>query len=262
MITTHNHTIRSHDGKCSVIEMVKGAIERNVTAIAFTDHADLLLYEYRNIYNCISLLKSDIMSAREQFGDKIKILFGVEMGEAIHCPAYEKEILNIGDFDIILASTHMLPNLACEYDMAYANIPMWSQEKIKTVLANYYETEFKTIQTTEFDSLAHITYPLRYINAIYKKNFDATLFTDYFAEIFKLIIKKDKALELNTSNAKQNFFMPDKQLLTLYKDLGGKLITLGADAHEVKNIDNGINNGILLLKTAVYSARVENLQLN
>ena len=56
---------------------------------------------------------------------------------------------------------------------------------------------------------------------------------DIIKEILKIIIAEGKGLELNTSSWRYGLSdtQPSRDILRLYKDLGGKYITLGSDAH-------------------------------
>ena len=51
--------------------------------------------------------------------------------------------------------------------------------------------------------------------------------------IFKTIIPKGKGIEVNTSGFAYGLdsAMPSIDILKLYKELGGEIITVGSDAH-------------------------------
>ena len=75
-------------------------------------------------------------------------------------------------------------------------------------------------------------------------------------EILKKAISKDMALEVNTSNLakyKNGFYMVDKELLILYKELGGKLVTLGSDAHAPQNVGVDFENAVQNIKSAGFN---------
>jgi len=61
---------------------------------------------------------------------------------------------------------------------------------------------------------------------------------DIIAEILKLTIKKGKGIEVNTSCYRYNLpdLTPSHDILNLYKDLGGEIITVGSDTHEEKHL--------------------------
>lgn len=245
----HNHSIHSHDGKNTVFEMCESAIEKGLKGIAFTDHVDLTLFEERNIYNETLGLKQDVLKAKEQFKGKLDVFFGMELGEEYYQPELAKKMRDIGGYDVILGSLHFLPTIGAECDIAYADIPIWSQNRIKEILEEYLNVLLFMAKKTDIDVLAHITYPLRYINCIYKKNFDDKVFYPVYEEILRTLIKRNIALEVNTSNAKSlNVFLPHAEIVKKYFELGGELITVGADAHNINNVDNGLKEGLQLLK--------------
>ncbi len=249
MFSLHNHSIYSHDGHSTVFEMAQSAIKLNMKGFAVTDHIDLLLYEQRSIYDATKNCYNDVIKAKQTFGDKIKILMGAEIGEEIFNPQKAKEIRDIGEYDVFLASCHFIPTLSSEYNVAYADIPIWSNTKIKKMLDDYFDILLQTVKTTDFDVLAHLDYPIRYVNSIYKKNYDVTAHDGVIKEIFKIVIKKDKAIEVNTSNAvEHNAFLPNEYHVKMFKQLGGKYVTLGSDAHFCAKLCSGILEGKKLLK--------------
>ncbi|MEG2039367.1 MAG: hypothetical protein RRZ73_06540 [Oscillospiraceae bacterium] len=71
----------------------------------------------------------------------------------------------------------------------------------------------------------------------------------------KLMIQKGIALEINTSGYRQAYGkpMPAMEHLTLYKDLGGELITIGADSHRIQDIAEGVTNGLELAQQAGFN---------
>jgi histidinol-phosphatase (PHP family) len=68
--------------------------------------------------------------------------------------------------------------------------------------------------------------------------------------VFCKLIEKDIAIEFNTSRIlrKDAPVLPDREVFTRYKELGGKRITLGADAHNTESIASGIKEGLDLLR--------------
>ena len=80
--------------------------------------------------------------------------------------------------------------------------------------------------------------------------------------MFKNLILRGKALEINTSGFRQNLktTLPHDELITFYKELGGELVTVGSDAHRAKYVGSGIINTYSHLKELgfKYITRFEN----
>ena len=74
--------------------------------------------------------------------------------------------------------------------------------------------------------------------------------------LFSLIIEKNIALEINTSGLRQSIgeTLPGEDLLRKYYDMGGRLITMGSDAHKPEDIGKGIAEGIALAKKIGFTA--------
>lgn len=60
------------------------------------------------------------------------------------------------------------------------------------------------------------------------------------SDILLTIIKKDIALEVNTSSVNENCVepLPSFSVIERYQNMGGKKIILGSDAHDCKNLGN------------------------
>ena len=69
----HMHTLHS-DGRSTVREMCRSAIEKGMGGITVTDHADINFYNDRDTLNRIRSSIADITEARDEFGDKLKAL--------------------------------------------------------------------------------------------------------------------------------------------------------------------------------------------
>ena len=83
-----------------------------------------------------------------------------------------------------------------------------------------------------------------------------------YADIFKKLIERGKALEINTSGIKRgDFTLPTADLLKLYYDLGGRLVTVGSDSHDIQYVGSGTDVAEQMLKeigfdgVTVYVAR-------
>lgn len=242
----HTHTENSPDSQCRIDDLCLSAIQKGINGISITDHADTPEWDIFNIPERISSSNQQTLEAAEKYSGKLEIFTGIELGEAHIHPALAAEILSKYNFDIVLGSLHLLKS---GQDFCGSNFSGFSYDELKKLLSDYYEEMYSMIQLCDFDVLTHLTYPLRYINGVYKKNLDILIYKDIIYEIFKLLCRKDIALELNTSGSITDWkmFMPDKKLLNMYKETGGELITLGSDAHKAQNAAAGFDLAAALL---------------
>ena len=246
----HMHTTNS-DGVNSVNEMCISAIEKGMEGITITDHADMNFYMERDTLNRIKASISQSQKAREEFSDKLKVFRGVELGEYTYSPQKAREILSLDSFDAVLCSVHLVPKAgySCPYNRI--DFTSLSEEELKEYLKFYFDLLSETIDSFDFDILSHIQCPIRYMSAKYKRKTDVMFFKDKISEILEKIIKRNIALEVNTDVYDEDFRVFNlniEEILSLYKSLGGKLVTLGSDAHSISDIGRNFEASVDIFK--------------
>ena len=177
---------------------------------------------------------------------------GVEMAEYLFDRENAEIIMNLTDYDVILGSVHSVfyEDWTDSYSRLDFGAEAASVEKVKGFLREYFKKVYEMAEKTDFDVLSHLTCPLRYINGKYGRNIDSMEFKTEIEEILKLIIKRGISLEINTSGVGSAFdsTMPDSKIIKIYCDLGGKMVTLGSDAHVPDRIANGFDFAVSELK--------------
>lgn len=241
-IDLHMHTSSSFDGNYPAELMCKAAIENSLSTIAFTDHFDVDFFERHNLDVRQKSSYEDIISAKEAFADKIQVLRGIEMGQPTYDTALTEKSLARFEYDFVIGSIH---NLRETPDFCELDYPNLTQENIYSLLEKYFEEELLLAKWNGFDTLAHLTYPMRYIVQSGRFNTDLSRYDDIVDEIFKTLIANGKALEINTSGLRQPIgkTMPTENYVRRFKELGGELLTLGSDAHFTEHVGAGIDQG-------------------
>lgn len=246
----HIHSVNSFDAKSTVDKICATAVERRLYAVAITDHCEAPFIrcgencEFGSFDRQIPQSLADTLAAKEKYESDLKVLCGIELGEPMHDMSCTEHALAYGDFDFVLASVH---NLRGMDDFYYFDFSKLDTDRI---LKMYFDELLETASFPHFDSLAHLTYPLRYIKASTGKVPSLEPYQDKIDEIFKILIKNNKALEINVSG----FFkelgtsLPDKEQIRRFYELGGKYITIGTDAHECDFVGKGIEKGAELAR--------------
>ena len=249
---SHLHSNNSFDGKPTVKEICEKAVSLGLSAVTITDHMEAPEIslkeksEYGDMVKQIKKSVSDVENCQTFYKDNLTVLKGMELGEPMHNLELTKQALEIAHFDFILASVH---NLKDEQDFYYLD---YSKVNVSQLMKRYFNELLDTAQNADFDSLAHLTYPFRYISERTDLD-DENLIQEneiIIDEIFKALINRGKALEINTSGLfkKISSTLPNAQLLQRFKELGGEYITIGSDAHQTENIAQGFGVGIEILK--------------
>ncbi len=240
---THTHSVHSFDGNNLCSQICDGAIKNGGKGIIITDHCDIdgEDFDCEKQYN-------DVISVKEKYRNRLILLSGIELGQGIFRRKESLEILNKYEYDFVLGSVHNLENMEDFYFLDY------SKFDVKALLTDYFKAVLELAKWNMTDSIAHLTYPLRYIVAREHINVDLSQYYYIIDEIFETIIKNDKALELNISGLFMdiNDTLPNKALIKRYHDMGGKYVTVGSDSHYSEKVCIGIDRGYDILKECGY----------
>ena len=249
IIDNHIHTNNSRDSFYSFASMCNEAINKGVSIITITDHCEVNEYIEEGYDKSIRNSIKEINEAKEMFHNQIEVLAGIELGQAIQDISAANDILKIENVDFILASVHNIKNMDDFYYMDY------KEDTVYNILDIYFDEILKVIEWGNFDSLAHLTYPLRYILRNSSINIDISKCYNHIDIILKALVNNRKALEINTSGLRQqiNTTLPNLDIIKRFRQFGGEFITIGSDAHKPEDIGKGIKEGISVAKEAGFS---------
>lgn len=260
ILDLHTHSDSSPDAEHSVSLMCEYALRRGIRGIAVTDHCecDAYLCDGYNITCAQSLFQA--AKARHIFQGQMVVLLGVELGQPILDLQAAQAVISRPSLDFVLASMH---NLRDRQDFYYLDYSLPENEP-HALLDEYFDSLIEIVRWGNFDSLAHLTYPLRYMVGRDGLDIDISRFYDKIDFIFKGLIEQGKALEINTSGLRQALktTIPSLALLKRYRALGGELLTIGSDAHRAEDVGRGINDGMELAHeagfrfTTLYQGRI------
>ncbi len=241
-IDLHTHTDSSFDGHYSADLMCEAAVNNDISVYAITDHFDVDFYEEHRLESRQKSSYEGIVSAKEKFADKIKVIRGIEMGQPTYdLPLTEKSLARF-DYDYVIGSIH---NLRKTPDFCELDYNTLTEEDVYSLLDKYFEEELILAKWNGFDTFAHLTYPMRYIVQSGRFNIDLGRYNDITDEIFRTLIANGKALEINTSGLRQPIgkTMPTEDYVKRFRELGGEYLTLGSDAHYTEHVGAGIDEG-------------------
>ena len=246
----HVHSKSSHDSLASVCDTAIFAINNNASAFAITDHCDIEFFNEHNVFSLIESSFNETTEALTKFKDKIKILRGVELGEAIWNMDYTNKILNFFDFDVVIASVHAVRYKNYTAPYSTLDFSKMSKQDIDGYMNVYFDDVLKTVKCVSCDIIAHLTCPLRYINGKYGLNIESKKYESKIIPILKYIIDNSIAMEINTSGIGSAYdcFLPENWIIEKFKEMGGYLVTLGSDAHISENLCKDFQIAISTLK--------------
>lgn len=244
----HVHSDNSPDGENSVIELCESAVAGGLEYLAVTDHCEIDTF-YKDHYN-MGYRQSyfEAHKAMAVFSGQLAVFAGVELGQATVDTGIAEDVTAL-PYDVVLGSMHSLPGKKDFFFLDYKGAD------VKGLFADYLRELLRLANWGGFDVLAHLTYPLRYINGEQGYNLKTEDFGDEIELVLREIVKRGIALEINTSGLRQKIglTLPDIFCLELYRSLGGERITLGSDAHRKGDIGDGIEKGAILAKKAGFN---------
>lgn len=244
----HTHSEYSHDSVCKIEDMLLSQIKKGTEIFAVTDHFDTYSFNDYDIFTPIKKANETVAELNKKYCHNPLILSGIEISEGFWYPEIYEKVKNLADFDVVLGSVHLVRYKDLRHAYSKIDFSKLSIDTITEYLYTYFDDVLTMLDTTDIDVLAHLTCPLRYINGKYKMGVEISKFEN-IEKILKEIIYKEIALEVNTSSYEPlNDFMPGKDILKKYYDMGGRLITLGSDAHTVDNASQFFNKATEALK--------------
>jgi len=260
-IDCHTHTHNSPDADPnSVLERCSAALDAGLSVMAVTDHCEVNRFfslahygerhsEY-DTYDFGAAFEASMQentAAKEQCPSGLTLVCGIELGQAILDLPMANHIVSDKRLDFVIGSIHQLEN---HEDFAFLD---YNALDVNELLHRNFAAIQALAQTDTYDVIGHITYALRYI-ANAGIQVDMAPFRDEIAEIFKTIIAKDKGIEVNTSSHRYGLsdLTPSIDILRLYHNLGGKIITVGSDSHRKEHLGAYIAETLNILKTIGY----------
>lgn len=258
----HTHTAVSPDSDAAVSDMSRRAGELGLQAWAITDHIELCRWYPQEHYGTQPRNDEDFfdyaakweqamqqnLSARDTSPENCTLISGIELGEPDADFSLAEKLYHDDRLDFVIASMHELRDKLDFYFLDYEN------EDVDALLEAYFTAELAVCRWGYFDVLGHITYPLRYIEGEAGIRVDMKKYKTYIAECFQAVIRNGRGIELNTSGYRQRYGkpFPEEELLRLYKDLGGRILSLGSDAHSPADLGGGILQGAALAKACGF----------
>ena len=249
----HAHSRISPDGRWSMTQMAQAAFQAGLDELCFTDHVEPIAWGTtlpRGPYDW-QALEQEFIQARQAWGDRLQLRLGIELGDAPWDFRHTERLLSgAPELDFIIGSVHMLSPEYGGKDLFFFH--PGSEAEARAGIADYLRQVRKLAEWGAFSVLGHLTLPLRYFNE--NRGFHLTFdgFEREVEEIFGLLLEHGCGIELNTNRG--NAPLPGEKWLRMYHRMGGRIVTLGADAHSPDFVGRSIREGQALLKRCGFDA--------
>lgn len=235
------HTAFSTDSEASVRSMLDAAVERGLESVCITDHMDLDFppQEGEESLGEEPLFQFDVdeyfevlAPLREEYRDRLDVRIGIEIGLQPHLGERYRKLIQASPFDYVIGSVHLIRGMDPYYGKLFEGR---SDEEA------YKEAFVETLRCLEgvqdFDALGHLDYVVRY-GKHQAEEYSYRKFADEIDEVLRKLISMGKGLEMNTGGLKYGlgFCNPHPDVVKRYRELGGEIVTIGADAHRPEHV--------------------------
>lgn len=255
----HTHTDNSHDARQTAAQLCTAAAAAGLAGVAITDHGDSPYIEKRDNRHTIARSAAQATEQAALWAGRLEVLRGVEIGEECWAPEGAAVLHSLADFDVILASIHGFwrDGAVRYYSQEPFDAAHYTDEQLLDFLRGYLVAVGENAAVADYDVLAHLDCPLRYINGKYQRGVDILRLAPLIDQVLATVIRRDKTLEVNTSGLGLPWGqrMPQDAILRRYAALGGRRVCLGSDAHASANLAVGFADSAAFVRGLGFAAQ-------
>jgi histidinol-phosphatase (PHP family) len=251
-LDSHLHTDLSPDSNVPIDVYAAQAAERGIAEIAVTDHVD---FDHRDpAYNFSTFTDRERVAreaAERWAGRGVAIWFGVEL---TYNRTWEDEIrahLARHTYDFTIGSVHDWPGSPYRDRQGLAD---WVSGRSDAEVVEPYVAEvLGAARSGLFDALGHLDVVKKYV----ARHVPAGRFAgapELYEAVLRALVESGTALEVNTSGLRQApaETYPTGAIVAMFRDLGGRAVTTGSDAHRAETFAFGLEDGYRLLAEAGF----------
>ena len=254
-VDLHVHSTCSADGVSTMAEHARRAVELGLRAVGFCEHAD---FDPRDTgYGTLDLDRYDReLAATRTNLSGVALSQGVEITYQATREAEIRTWLAERPWDYVVTSVHLVdycdgwvlvsqPGAMSEYYVDHTE---------RESYLPYFEELLRAARSGLGDVLGHLDLIKRYGTERYGP-FDPTRYESEIRAVLHAAASAGMALEINTSGLRQAPAepYPGLQVLCWFHQEGGRLVTIGSDAHQAADLAAGTRHALELARAAGLS---------
>lgn len=248
LVDYHIHSAYSSDGRSTIMEICRSAVNNGIKEIAVTDHFEPSIGNENCPFYDQKRYWSDMIKAKHAFKGKLSIKLGVELGQPHLFPETTKAVMEDFPYDYVIGSAHKLPEGMDLSELDYSKVCA------EEVCSRYLKQVEALIRWNNFDCIGHLDLIKRYSMNMYNMYITLTCQYELLKEVLKLAVANGKGIEINTSGLRQaaKETLPGLDVLRLYREIGGEILTIGSDAHSAEDVGKGAAEAVELAREAGF----------
>ena len=256
LVDLHVHSTCSVDGISSIEEYVRQAESLRMAEVGFCEHADLDPRDRSCGFLDLARYDCEMAAARDT-APGLRLRQGVEI---TYQSKLEEELaswLTARTWDYVVLSVHLV-----DYADGWAIISepgameaYFADHSQRQAYGPYFAELLRAAQSGLGDVIGHLDlvkrYGVRHYGALDPAAFEAEI-----RAILGAAAHNGTGLELNTSGLRQSPAEPYPTLTVLrwFRELGGEILTVGSDAHQVDDLGRGIGQALAMAQEAGFRA--------
>ncbi len=238
-LDAHLHTRRSPDSSVAIETYCAAAVERGIAEIVITDHVDFEPGAAAYRFATFADREREVREAAERWALRgVAVRFGVEATYQHDREDEIRDYLAVHPYDFTIGSIH------AERGGPYTqgHVRAWCAGRSLTeAVAPYFDEVLAAARSGLFDCLGHLDVVKKYVAA----DFPAALFAeapDLYEPVLEALVDSGTGLEVNASGLRQapGETYPAPWVVARYRELGGRLVTAGSDAHRGESFAYGL----------------------
>lgn len=251
----HVHSAYSDDSEYPLEQVIRDAVAMGMDEICLTDHVDYGIKRdwdeggeiaYRGSQPLANVdyprYMAQLHELQQRYGDRIRIKIGLEFGMQTHTIPRYRALMARYPLDFVILSIHQV-----------GDQEFWTQDfqrgrTQQEYNEGYYEELLAVMQEyKDYSVLGHLdsitrydkqgVYPFGRVRPIVER-------------ILRRAIEDGKGIEVNTSSHRYGLSdtTPSVEILKLYRELGGTILTIGSDSHAPAHLGTYIEEARAMLR--------------
>lgn len=241
-LDSHLHTDLSPDSDVPIDVYAAAAVERGVAEIAITDHVDFDARDPAYAYSTYAQRERSVREAAERWAERgLAIRFGCELTYERRHEADIRAHLVEHRYDFTIGSVHVGPDSPYGTD----RVATWVAGRPLAEVVQPYFTEVEAAARSGlFDTLGHLDFVKRYVAPRIPPG-EFSRAPELYEPILRALVETGTGLEVNTSGLRQSpgETYPAAWVVDLFRELGGRAVTAGSDAHRADSFAFGLEEG-------------------
>jgi histidinol-phosphatase (PHP family) len=246
----HLHTSRSHDSRVPIDAYGALAVEYGIAELAITDHVDFdpTLPGYRTD---VRAREREVREAAERWAARgVEIRFGVEISYESAREDDIRDHLRRAGYDYAIGSVHVGPRSPYHRDA----VATWVAGRgLPEVVEPYFDEVVAAARSGLFDTIGHLDFVKRYLMP-HVGPAELAAAPELYERVLRALIEGGVALEVNTSGLRQvaGETYPAPWVVARYRELGGRHVVTGSDAHLEDHFASGLDVGYATIRDAGF----------